>query len=268
MRFYKISLTVCIVLLCFEVDAQTDSTHVKTAAEMSKERQDPVAGLRSIYLQEILLPVGNGTAQSLSIQPVWPIKLADNLKLITYTIIPIQTLPGLEPGTSSKTGLGNILFNGYFSSINKPGKISWGVGPALQIPTRTYDALGSNRVSLGPSALFNYGSDTFSGGFVVQNYWSIGGKGFNQVNSFSFQYFMYYNLPKAWFLVSNATIINNWLSNKGDQLLFPVGGGAGKTFKMGNSGLFYCLAAQVFYNVEHPSIVGNWEAVFQFQLIL
>ncbi|WP_066224139.1 hypothetical protein [Formosa haliotis] len=66
------------------------------------------------------------------------------------------------------------------------------------------------------------------------------------MNSFNFQYFTYYNLAKGWFLGSNATIVNNWLAEDGDQLLLPLGGGAGKTFKKGQSKLFYCVTAQVF----------------------
>ncbi len=275
----RIALLIGFIL--FPVLAYAQNNEVISVEEMARKRQDPVAGLRSIYLQEVLLPVGDGVAQFFSIQPVWPVKLAKNLKLITYTIIPFQTLPAtgdvshvpIHPvppqggATQRASGLGNILFNGYFSSIEKKGNVSWGIGPAIQLPTRTNAALGSNRVSLGPSFLFNHGGDTFSGGFVVQNYWSLGGEGQNKVNSFNLQYFTYYNLPKGWFLESNATILNNWLAEEGEQLLLPLGGGGGKTFQIGKSGLFYCATAQLFYNAVRPSIVGDWEAVFQLQVI-
>ncbi|MEL4308679.1 hypothetical protein [Joostella sp. CR20] len=265
-------------LLTFSQSQNVDDI---TVEEMAKKRQDPVAGLRSVYFQEVLLPVGDGIAQSFSIQPVWPFKLGKNLKLITYTIIPFQSVPGLdqlshvpiqptplqEGGSSSASGLGNILFNGYFSSIEKKGSLSWGVGPAIQLPTRTSPILGSNRVSMGPSFLLSHAGDKLSAGFVVQNYWSLGGEAENKVNSFNFQYFAYYNLPKGWFIESNATVVNNWLADNGDQMLLPLGGGPGKTFKIGKSKLFYCAAAQVFYNVVRPEVVGSWEAVLQFQLI-
>ena len=271
------------VLFQFGVSAQGENKI--SVEEMAKKRQDPVAGLRSIYLQDVLLPVGKGAANSFSIQPVFPIKLSSNLKLITYTIVPFQSLPTLNSGinqthipldplsvqsgaSNAVFGLGNILFNGYFSSIKKKGNISWGVGPAIQLPTRTNEALGSNRVSMGPSFLFNHGGDKFSAGFVIQNYWSLGGEGINKVNSFNFQYFTYYNLQSGWFLESNATILNNWLADSGQQLLLPLGGGGGKTFQIGNSKLFYCATAQVFYNAVKPDIVGNWEIVLQFQFIL
>lgn len=270
-----------ILIVSLSSHAQSDSTQILSVEEMAKKRQDPVAGLRSIYLQEVLLPVSDGVGQSFSVQPVWPLKLGKNLKLITYTIIPFQTIPvtgslshvpiyPISPqgsATQHVSGLGNVLFNGYFSSIEKKGKVSWGFGPAVQLPTRTSTELGSNRVSMGPSFLFNHGGDKLSGGFVIQNYWSLGGENQNKVNSFNLQYFGYYNLSKGWFIESNASIVSNWLADEGEQMLLPLGGGGGKTFQIGKSGLFYCATAQMFYNAVRPSLIGKWEGVAQFQVI-
>ncbi|WP_137404760.1 hypothetical protein [Echinicola rosea] len=268
-------------LLSVSVLAQEDSVQTLSVEEMNRRRQDPVAGLRSIYLQEVLLPVGDGVGQSFSVQPVWPLRLGKNLKLITYTIIPFQTIPGAD-GVShvpihpvppqgdqvqKASGLGNVLFNGYFSSIKKKGKVSWGIGPAVQLPTRIDATLGSDRVSMGPSFMFNHSGDKFSGGFVVQNYWSFGGEGANKVNTFNLQYYTYYNLRKGWFLESNTTIISNWLAEERERLLLPLGGGAGKTFQIGKSNLFYCATIQMFYNTVRPTLIGKWEAVAQFQII-
>lgn len=259
-----------LLLFCvgLPVFGQSDTPQKTSIEEMSKKRQDPVSGLRSVFFQEVLLPVADGTASSFSIQPVYPFKLGSNLKLITYTIIPFQTIPPLTPDGSKESGMGNVLFNGYFSSIKKKGKLSWGLGPAMQLPTRTNDALGSNRVSLGPTALLYYAGDKFTGGAVIQNYWSIGGEGDNKVNSGSLQYVAYYNFSKGWFLESNATIIANWLAADNNRWLIPVGGGPGKTFQIGNkSKLFYSAATQAFYNIEKPDPIGSWQLIFQFQVI-
>ena len=255
----------CFYLPIFSQSTENEKTSIE---EMSKKRQDPVSGLRSVFLQEVLLPVADGTASSFSIQPVYPFKLGSNLKLITYTIIPFQTVPPLTAGGTQEGGMGNILFNGYFSSIQKKGKLSWGIGPAMQIPTRTNAALGSNRLSIGPTVLLYMAGDKFSGGIVLQNYWSLGGTDINKVNSGSIQYIAYYNFPKGWFVESNATVVVNWLASNGNQWLVPIGGGPGKTFQIGTkSKLFYSAAAQAFYNVERPDLIGNWQAILQFQVI-
>lgn len=266
MKYSVLAILFCCISV--SVFSQSDEPEKTSIEEMSKKRQDPVSGLRSVFLQEVLLPVANGTASSFSIQPVYPFKLASNLKLITYTIIPFQSLPPLTPGGTHEGGMGNILFNGYFSSIKKKGKFSWGIGPSMQIPTRTNAALGSNRLSLGPTALLYLAGDKFSGGLVLQNYWSLGGDDANKVNSGSIQYVAYYNFQQGWFIESNATIVVNWLASNGNQWLVPVGGGPGKTFQIGaKSKLFYSAAAQAFYNVERPDLIGNWQAIFQFQII-
>jgi hypothetical protein len=267
----RLPLLVVMFLFIHSVSAQSESTDTTkmTVEELSKKRQDPVAGLRSIYFQDVILPIGEGNANSFSVQPVFPIKLGSNLKMITYTIIPFQSLPPLSPGGKTESGMGNILFNGYLTPIKTKGKMRWGVGPAIQLPTRTNAALGSNTVSMGPTALLYYGGNKFSGGAVVQNYWSLGGTGVNKVNEFSLQYIAFYNFKKGWFLLSNTTLESNWLADEGQQWFVPLGGGGGKTFQIGKkSKLFYCADVQLFSNVVRPDIVGSWEAVFQFQVIL
>lgn len=261
-------LTLLFCCISLSVFSQTDEPEKTSIEEMSKKRQDPVSGLRSVFLQEVLLPVADGTASSFSIQPVYPFKLGSNLKLITYTIIPFQSVPSLTPGGTHEGGMGNILFNGYFSSIQKKGKFSWGVGPAMQIPTRTNPALGSNQLSVGPTALLYLAGDKFSGGIVAQNYWSLGGDEVNKVNSGSIQYIAYYNFSKGWFVESNATVSVNWLASNENKWLVPIGGGPGKTFQIGTkSKLFYSAGAQAFYNVVRPDLIGNWQAILQFQVI-
>ena len=48
-------------------------------------------------------------------------------------------------------GLGDIVYQGFFSP-KKPGKIVWGLGPELHIPTGT-ERLTTNQWSLGPAAV-------------------------------------------------------------------------------------------------------------------
>ncbi|MEJ1242539.1 hypothetical protein WBG78_30630 [Chryseolinea sp. T2] len=128
-------------------------TNVKpTVDEVARERQNPVNGFRSVFLQDVILPVGEGNAHSFSIQPVWPFRLGKNWRLNTYTIIPIQSIPPLTADGSRASGLGNILFNAFIRPEKSKSKLVWGVGPALQIPTRTDPELGSNRFSAGPAA--------------------------------------------------------------------------------------------------------------------
>ncbi len=247
---------------------QVDSLQKKvlTVEEVTREKQNPMSGYKTVFLQNVTMPVGEGNANSLSIQPVFPFTIAKKVKINTYTIIPLQWLPPMTEGGDKVFGLGNILFNAFLRPAAKPkGKWIWGVGPTLQIPTRTAPELGSGRLSMGPAALIYYAGSSFSGGFVAQNFWSLGGTGANKVNMLSIQYVAYYNFKKGWYLESNSTITSNWLADSGDKWLVPVGAGLGKTFKMGR--FFYSASMQGFYNAVVPEGVGRWMVIAQFQII-
>jgi hypothetical protein len=258
--------TLALLLLAAHTAAQQDAaTHQPTVADITKMKQNPVSGLKSVFLQNVNVPVGNGIANSFSIQPVWPFPIG-SWKLITYTIIPIQWVPETTPGAGSDMGLGNILFNGFFRP-NKKSALTWGIGPSAQIPTRTDSSLGSDRLCLGPAVLLYGAGGPWAGGVVLQNFWSLGGAGVNKVNEMSTQYVLYYNFNPSTYLESNSTIIADWTKERSERWTVPLGGGPGKTFQIGKSKLFYSASAQGFYNVVHPGVVGKWTAIGQFQII-
>ncbi len=236
-----------------------------TLEEVVKEKQNPMSGFKSVFLQNITLPVGEGNANSLSVQPVFPFTVG-KVKINTYTIIPIQWIPAMQAGGDRVFGMGNVLFNAFLRPAGPPKSAwVWGFGPTLQIPTRTSPELGSNRLSMGPAALLYYNGKTVSGGVVAQNFWSLGGTGINRVDLFSAQYVAYYNFPKAWYLESNATVTANWLDEADNRWTLPLGGGVGKTFKMGR--FYYSASMQGFYNAVAPKGVGRWMAIAQLQII-
>ena len=247
---------------------QADTSASKTIEQMNKERQNPVSGLRSIFLQDVVVPIGDGNANSFTIQPVWPFRVFGNWKFVTYTIIPFMSVPAVKAGEIPAAGVGNVLFNGFFRPEGDPKKpFIWGIGPAIQFPTRTDPNLGSDRFSIGPTAIIYWHTDPVSGGVVLQNYWSLGGEGINKVNQLAAQYVLYYTMPKGWYLQSNATITANWLLDNSEMWTVPVGGGPGKTFQIGKGKSFYSAALQSFYNVARPEIVGTWMVMIQFQII-
>ena len=57
-----------------------------TVEEITKLKQNPVSGLKSVFLQTVNVPIGSGTAESFSVQPVWPFKLGEGWRLVTYNV--------------------------------------------------------------------------------------------------------------------------------------------------------------------------------------
>jgi hypothetical protein len=248
------------------VSAEEPATNqAPSAEELAKLKQNPLSGLREIIFQAEVSPdvPGSGkTFGSYSIQPVWPFSLSRDWKVITYTILPVLQMP--VPGENTKVGLGDTLINLYVTP-KKPGAIIWGVGPAILLPTRTDPALGPNTVSLGPALILYYEKGAASAGVVLQNIWSLGGSGINEVNLLGAQYFITYNLPKGWFLYSNATISSNWLADADDRWTVPVGGGFGKVFNIAKQSV--SLSAQAFYNVVTPREGPDMTGIVQFSLL-
>jgi len=234
-----------------QADAQT------SVEDLAKQQQNPVSGLRQVGIDTTVspdVPVTGGTEASYSLQIVWPFSLGEDWKLITYTILPAIQVPD---GTGNYDfGLGDTLLNLFVSPAEPAGDFVWGAGPAVLLPTRSDPIFGSDYLGLGPSAVVYYAKDAWGAGVVLQNVWSLGGQGLNEVNEFGAQYFVNYNLPKGWFLYSNSTVTADWTANSGDRWTLPVGGGVGKVFTVGEQSMSASL--QGVANVVRPANAPTW----------
>ena len=84
----------------------------------------------------------NGTRNILNIQPVVPFKLSEILNLISRTIVPINSQP-IGPD-DNEFGLGDVNLS-LFLTPNKPGKVIYGGGVALGLPTASSAFLGTEK---------------------------------------------------------------------------------------------------------------------------
>ena len=237
--------------------------------EMAKAAQNPVADL-------ISLPFQNNTnfgfgpdddiQNVLNIQPVIPFHLSENWNLITRTIVPLINQPEVVQGTGDEFGLGDINFTAFFSPKDPTKGIIWGAGPVFAFPTATDEKLGSEKWSLGPSAVALTIQGPWLFGALINNVWSFAGDDDrDDVNAMLVQPFVNYNLPNGWYLVSSPIITANWEAASGNTWSVPLGGGVGKIFRIGNQPVNAQI--QAFYNVEKPALVGDWTLRFQLQLL-
>ena len=105
--------------------------------ELAKAAQNPVANLISVPFQDnINFNVGpeEKTQNVLNIQPVIPASLGSDWNLITRTILPVISQPGVFPGEGRTNGIGDTQFTAFLSPAKGKGLI-WGAGPILQLPT-------------------------------------------------------------------------------------------------------------------------------------
>ncbi len=244
--------------------------------DLATAAQNPVADMVSLPFQNnTYFGVGpdEDTANVLSIQPVMPFALGD-WNLITRTIVPIVYLPSVADSLPNSTddidrgdkfGLGDINLTAFLSPADS-GSLTWDVGPSLTAASATSDRLGSEKWSAGPSAVALSIDPPWVYGALVRQLWSFtGSDDRNSVNQFLAQPFVNYNLPEGWYLVGSPIITANWDADSSERWSVPVGGGAGRVFKIGEQAVN--LQAQSFYNVESPENGADWSLRLQFTFL-
>ena len=258
-----IARILCLIGLLFSQAKAQDET------DLAKKTQNPVADLISVPLQSNF-NFGAGSKERmiyiLNVQPVIPINLTENWNLITRVIMPIINQPSLFPGMDSATGLGDINPS-FFLSSAKPGGLIWGFGPTFTLPTATDELLGSEKWSMGPAAVALTIQGPWVLGALMNNQWSFAGNNKrDKVNQLLLQPFVNYNLPDGWYLTSSPIITANWAAGRGgDVWTVPLGGGAGKLFRVGKLPINAQLAA--YGNVAKPEFGPDWQLRFQIQFL-
>jgi hypothetical protein len=254
------SILVMLCLAAMLISAPLWAQKSQDATELAKKTQNPVADLISVPLQnDFNFSAGpnDQTIYVLNVQPVIPLRLTEDWNLIINQ-------PSLFDGAPSAFGLGDINPT-FFLSPAKPEKLIWGVGPTFTLPTATDSLLGTSKWSMGPAAVALSMQGPWVVGALVNQQWSFAGWGDQDVSQMLIQPFVNYNLPDGWYLVSAPIITANWEASSGDTWTVPLGGGAGKLFKLDKLPINTQL--QAFYNVERPQLAADWQLRFQLQFL-
>jgi hypothetical protein len=240
----------------------------ESAEELRKAAQNPVASMISLPLQnntDFHIGPDNKTKNTMNIQPVIPFELNDDWNLITRTIFPLVSQPALFPGQERTFGLGDTTISAFLSP-KESGKIIWGAGPMFLFPTATDSMLGADKWGLGISGVALTIIDKWTIGTLASNIWSVAGSGDNDINLFTLQYFVNYNLDDGWYLVTAPINTANWEADSDNRWTVPLGGGVGRVFKVGKMPLNAQISA--YYNVVTPDNFGpEWQMRAQIQFL-
>jgi hypothetical protein len=250
--------------------------------DLAKKSQNPIGNMISLPMQNnTYFDVGPAEewANSFQFQPVYPVNFG-KVNLINRTIIPISYIAEQEvtvPATTlfetnnitfesdSVGGLGNITYQGFLSPA-EPGKIIWGAGPVLQIPTATDERLGSDKWSGGAGVVALTMPGKWVLGFLGYNIWSFAGPSDEEdVNSMLFQYFVNYNLSNGWYLSSTPVITANWEADKDERWTVPFGLGLGRLIKIGKQPVD--IKIQPFWYAEKPDNGPEWSLQIQVKFL-
>jgi len=257
------------VFILILINTTTHSFGQETSdTDLAKKTQNPISDLISVPFQNNFnFGVGpdDDMQYILNIQPIYPVRLTEDWNLINRVIAPIIYQPELAPGIGKEFGLGDIVYQGFFAPA-KPGKIIWGAGPVISFPTATDEVLGTEKWSLGPTAVALTMKGPWVVGALAYNLWSVGGDDDrDDVNFFLFQYFINYNFPGGLYLTTAPIITADWEADSDDRWTVPFGGGIGKVLRIGKLPVNTSISA--YYNVEHPDNGPEWQARLQFQFL-
>jgi len=262
-------LSVAMSVLCRGVvPACAQESSAQGTSEIAKQAQNPIAKVISVPLENDFYPqtgIDKEDSYVLEMKPVVPLKLSNDWNLITRTIIPIVQVPDLSPTVNGTSGLGDIQLS-LFLSPAKVGKVIWGAGPVISLPTASEDILGTKKVSIGPTVVVLSIQGHWLFGALVQNLFSVAGPSERpDVNQMLLQPFVNYNMRHGWYLVSSPIITSNWEVNSNNRWTVPVGGGVGRIVHFGK--LPVNAYTQFFRNVERPDGTTSWSARFQMQFL-
>ena len=199
----------------------------------------------------------------IQVQPVIPFPLGQNWNLITRTIGALVYQPTVTQPSQGTFGLNDINPSFFLSPAN-PGKVIWGAGPTFLIPTASDDVLGTGKFSLGPAIIVLVQPGKWTVGALVSNLFSVAGPSNRaNVNIFTLQYFINYNLKKGYYLTSAPINSANWNAPTGNIWLVPVGGGIGRIMRLGFQPVNFSV--QAYGNVKRPDNFPSptWQLRFQ-----
>lgn len=236
--------------------------------------QNPISSLYSLPFKFTFdYGADNGEASFLNVQPVLPVTVGE-WNFVNRIIVPLIDTPGQVTGLpdlpnpvqgDGATGLGDINYSLFLSPV-KTGKVIWGVGPSITLPTATDDELGSKKWSVGPTAVFLTQPEWGSMGLLGRQLWSFAGDSDRRdVSQLLIEPFVNYNLDNGWFLITDMVITANWKADSDNRWTVPVGGGIGRVFKLGKQPINSRLES--YYNVVSPDGAPDWQISFTWQFL-
>lgn len=251
-------------------------TPAAALAQIAPEELRKIA--RNPFADEIKLPFEEDfvfsqgrydrSSNSLTILPAIPVSITGDWLLLTRVV---ATVIAYQPNSNAKsggtTGLGDTTTS-FFLTPTATGKLIWGVGPAVLIPTASSNPLGAGKWGVGPTGAVLVEPEWGSAGMLVQNIWSVaGGSHRLPVNQLQLEPLFSYNLPRGWYLTSNPTIVADWTQPRSERWLLPIGGGAGRSFNIGKQAVDSNLT--MYWNAIRPDnqSLPKWQLNLEFTFL-
>ena len=236
-------------------------------AAIAEKLNNPVASLISLPFQSNFDfgggPEDDGYQYKLNFQPVIPITLSDEWKLISRTIIPYIDQHD-RIGDTDQSGLGDINASFFLSPSHPgPGKPIWGIGPILSLPTGT-DDLSNEQWGAGPTVLVLQQGHGWTYGILASHLWSLGGDDDHADLNLTFlQPFLSYTTPKHTTFGANFEAGYDWTA---EEWTVPLNLMVTQLVKFGDLPVSFQLGGR--YYLDKPTGGPDWGLRFAVTLVL
>lgn len=245
------------------------SAIAQDADVLAKQLSNPIASLTSVPFQftwdDGFGPYDDGRRVLLNVQPVVPVSIGEDWNMISRTIVPIVYQDNLAPGRGAQSGLGDTTQSLFFSpKVPTANGWTWGVGPALLVPTATETLLGTGRWAAGPTLVaLRQSPSGWTVGVLTNHLWSFAGDDARaSINQTFLQPFVSRALGQGRTVSFNAESAYDW---NGDQWSVPVNAAYSKVMRIG--GQMVSLQGGVRYWFEAPSGGPDWGLRFTLTLL-
>jgi hypothetical protein len=194
------------VLLLSALAAPTPAQQTSPGqATISKNLQDLAKSVHNPFEDFIKIPLQSTTgfgigphhnaSDSLNLQPLLPISLSTDWDLFARPSLSVN----YQPSPHEQFGLTDLQSLFFLSPHNSNAWV-WGIGPIVQLPTATSDALGTGRWSAGPTAALIYSNGPWFNGILTYQLMSFAGnRARGSVNQTYLEPEVSYNLPTGWY---------------------------------------------------------------------
>jgi len=241
--------------------AQGSSGEEESDAELAKKLNNPVSDLVSVPFQfnwENGINSPDRTRFILNIQPVMPFKLNEDWNLIARIVAPILSQPPRFVDGIGTSGVGDPLVSFFFSPAM--GKIIWGVGPAISLPSTNDPTLGSQKWAAGPTFVALRQASGWTVGALVNQIWSFAGPPDRpSVNQMFLQPFVAYTTANLWTYTINSETTANWEDDSPNRWNTPVNFMASKLATFGTFPASYLFGWGYFFASPDDAFGATWK---------